>query len=134
EEMRLFRDVTRAEQQQAISGQTVATSATGFLIIAFDVFRQIVMNDPANVGFVDAHAEGDRRANDPRVVAEKLFLIRGAFVGSEAGVIRARGKTAARERFGDALGGGATGAVNDSALVFALADEIDDLLRGLIFR
>ena len=60
DEMRLLRDVAGAEQQQAIAGQAVAAGAAGFLIVALDVFRQVVVDDPADVGLVDAHAEGDR--------------------------------------------------------------------------
>ena len=91
------------------------------------------MDDPADVGFVDAHAEGDRGADDARVVAEKHFLIAGAFLGGETGVIRAGEETAPGEGIGDALGRGTARAVDDTALVFALADEIDDLFRGFVF-
>ena len=134
EEVRLLRDVAAAEEEQAIAGEAVAAGATGFLIVALDIFGQVVVDDPADIGFVDAHAEGDGRADDPRIVAEKLLLIFAALGGGEAGVVGAGGETAAGEGFGDAFGGGAARAVNDAALVFAFADEIDDLFRGLILR
>ena len=129
EEVRLLRDVARAEQQQAIARQAVASRASGFLIIAFDVLRQVVVNDPADVRLVDAHAERDGRADDPRVVAQKLLLIAPAFGGVEPGVIGTRGETAAGQGFGGAFGGGAARAVDDAALVFPFPDEIDDLFQ-----
>ena len=38
EEVRLFRNIAGAEEEQAIAGQAVATRAAGFLIIALNVF------------------------------------------------------------------------------------------------
>ena len=38
EEVRLFRNITGAEEEQAIAGQAVATRAASFLIIALNVF------------------------------------------------------------------------------------------------
>jgi hypothetical protein len=116
EEVRLLRDVAGAEEQQAVAGQAVASGAAGFLVVALDVFRQVVVDDPADVGLVDAHAEGDGGADDAGVVAEKLFLVGGAFLGGEAGVVGTGGKAAAGEGLGHAFGGGAAGAVDDAAL------------------
>ena len=36
EEVRLLRDVPRAEKQQAVAGEAVATRPPGFLIVGFD--------------------------------------------------------------------------------------------------
>ena len=74
-EPHLLHAVAGAEQQQAFARQTVAAGAAGFLIITFDVFRQIVVDHETHVRFVDAHAEGDGGANHARLVAEKCFLI-----------------------------------------------------------
>ena len=134
EEMRLLRDVAGAEEQEAIAGQTIAARAAGFLIVAFDVLRQIVVDDPADVGLVDAHAEGDRGADDARVVAEKCLLVARALGGVEAGVVGLGGETAARERFGHALRGCAARAIDDAALRLTLAHELDDLLQRLVLR
>ncbi len=77
-----------AEKQQALARQTVAPGAPGFLVVALDVLRQIVVNDEADVRLVDAHAEGDRRADDVHFVAQKELLVLRAHLGVEPGVIR----------------------------------------------
>ena len=74
-----FSDVARAEEQHAFARQTVASRAAGFLIIAFDVLRQIVMDHEADVRFVDAHPERDRRADDAHFIAQEMLLIARAF-------------------------------------------------------
>ena len=132
EEVGLLGDVAGAEEQEAVPGQAVAPGAAGFLVVALDVFRQVVMNDPADVGLVDAHAEGDGRADDAGLVPEEKILVAGPLGGIEAGVVGPRTEAAAGERLGDALGGGAAGAVDDAALGLTGADEIDDLFCGLI--
>ena len=71
DEVRLLCGVTGGKEQQAIAREAVATGAAGFLIVAFDVFGQVVVDDPADVGLVDAHAEGDGRADDPHLVTEE---------------------------------------------------------------
>ena len=92
------------------------------------------MDDPADVGLVDAHAEGDRRAHDPRVVAQELVLVAGPFLAVESRVIGARGKSPAGQRLGHAFRRGPARTINDAALGLALADEIDDLLQRLVLR
>ena len=67
----LFHCIARTEKQNTFARQPVATRAAGLLIIAFNVFRQIVVNNEADVRFVDAHAERDGRADDADVVAQK---------------------------------------------------------------
>ncbi len=49
-------------------------------------------------------------------------------------MVGAGGPAAAGERLRHAFGGGAAGAVDDAALVLALADEVDDLLQRLVLR
>ena len=72
----LFHHVPRAEQQHAFPRQPVPPRPPGFLIITLDVFGQVVMQHEADVGFVDAHAEGNRRANHTRFIAQEQFLVR----------------------------------------------------------
>ena len=132
EEMRLLRDVARAEQQQAVARQPVAPGPAGLLVVALDVFRQVVVDDPAHIGFVDAHAEGDGCADDAGVVAQEALLVPGALLGAESGVVGPGRKAAAGQRLGQALRGGAAGAVDDAALVLAAADEVDELFQRLV--
>ena len=96
----LLHDVAGAEKQQAFARQPVASGASGLLVVALDVLRQIVVDDEAHVRFVDAHAERDRRADHAHVVAQKRFLM---FVRArsvvEAGVIRLRRECRPRSDF-----------------------------------
>ena len=71
DEMDLLGNVAGTEQQDAFAGQSVAPRASGLLIIALQIFRQVVVNDKANVRFVDAHSEGDRGRDHSDVVAQK---------------------------------------------------------------
>ena len=59
----------------------------GFLVIALDVLRQVVVHDEADVRLVDPHPEGDRRAHDPDVVAQEHLLVLRALARVEPGVI-----------------------------------------------
>src|SRR4029077_20713386 len=51
---RLLHHVAGAEEQYAIARQSITTRASRFLIVTLDVLRQIVMNDKADIRFVDA--------------------------------------------------------------------------------
>ena len=75
DEMELLGHIACAEQQHAFTRQPVAAGAPGLLIIALQIFRQIVMHHEANVWFVDAHSKRNRRGDHPNVVAQKRFLI-----------------------------------------------------------
>ena len=74
------------------------------------------MEDEAHVRLVDAHAEGDRRADDDAVVLQKFVLVFRAHLMIEAGVIGQRAPALAREFLGQFLGALARGAIDDAAL------------------
>ena len=75
DESLLFDDVAGAEKKEAFAGQTVASGPARFLVISLDVFGQIVMDDEADVRFVDAHAKGNGGANHTDFVAQEKFLV-----------------------------------------------------------
>ena len=93
-----------AEQQHAFARQAVAARAAGFLIVALDIFWQVVVDDEADVGFVDAHAERDGGADHADFVAEEQFLVFAAFLRRQARVIGFRALMPPRSAFGHALG------------------------------
>ena len=130
DELRLLDDISGAEEQQTLTRQTVASGAARFLVVALDVFRQVVMNHEAHVRFVDAHAERDGGANHPDFIAQKQLLIAGAVAGLHASVIRRGLHAIGGQPCGDALGRLAALAVNDSALVRARANERERLFVG----
>jgi hypothetical protein len=64
-------DVVGAVERQRLGRRAVAARAADLLIIGLDRFRQIGMRDPADIGLVDAHAEGDRGHHDQPVLGGK---------------------------------------------------------------
>ena len=60
------------------AGRPSRPDASGLLIVTFDVLWQVMMDHPADVGFVYAHAKGNRRANNPRFISEEKVLVFGA--------------------------------------------------------
>ena len=66
--------VLRRVEQDASPRLAITSGAACLLIVRFDVFRHIVVNDVAHVALVDAHAEGIRRDDDRYVVVEKIIL------------------------------------------------------------
>ena len=78
DEMDLFGGIACTEQKQAVCREAVATRTSGLLIITFDILRQVMVNHPTNVRFVNPHAKGNRRANNPRLISEEKLLIFGA--------------------------------------------------------
>src|SRR6266436_3953560 len=75
DEMKLLGDIARAEQQYAFAWQSVPAGAPGLLIIALQVFREIVMHHEADVGFVDAHSKSNRGRDQADIVSQERFLI-----------------------------------------------------------
>ena len=67
--------IRTAVQENAPGRRTVPSCPSGFLIIAFQIFRHIVMNDKGYVGFVDSHAEGVGGHHHSFPVIEEVFLI-----------------------------------------------------------
>ena len=74
-EAHLLHAVSWAEQQKAFAGQTIAPCPAGLLIVTLDIFWQVVVNHIAYVRLVNAHAEGNSRANNPDFIAKKCLLI-----------------------------------------------------------
>ena len=71
-------DVARAIEGERVGGQAVAPGAADLLIIGLDRGRHVGVKDEADVGLVDPHAEGDRRADEQIVLALKGVLGAGA--------------------------------------------------------
>ena len=134
EEFEVFRHVAAGEKQQAVGGQAVAPGAAGFLVVALDVLRQVGVDDVADVGFVDAHAEGDGGADDLGLVAEEGVLVFRAFHLVEPGVIGDGGKSLRAQRGGERLGAFARLAIDDAGVVGPGAGEVAHLRGGSGFR
>src|SRR5438309_613173 len=84
---RLLYHIARAEKQHAFAGQAIAPGPPRFLIVAFDVLRQVMMHDEADIRFVNSHPERDRRRDHACVVAQKKLLMFCSLLRFESGVI-----------------------------------------------
>src|SRR5262245_7616710 len=73
--MQLLGDVAWTEKQDTFTWQPVAPGPSGLLIIAFNVFRQIIMNNKTHVRFIDTHSERDGGSDHAHVVAQKCILV-----------------------------------------------------------
>src|SRR5207237_6727492 len=88
DETPLFDHIAHTEEQHALARQTIATCAPGFLIIPFDVLRQIVVNDKPDVRLVNTQAERDCGCDYACIIAQECFLIPCPFSRFHPGVIR----------------------------------------------
>ena len=68
-------DVTVGKKQQALGQKTVTAGTADFLIIAFNVFGQIIMNHKPDIGFVDSHSKGNGGHHNLDVIPDKQLLI-----------------------------------------------------------
>ena len=74
------------------AGYAVAAGSADFLIIGFHAAGQGGVDDGADVGFVDAHAERDGCNHDFDLAGDELLLHAVAMAGIEAGVVGGRGE------------------------------------------
>src|SRR5438552_2397373 len=75
DEMELLGDIARAEQKHAFAWQSIPACAPCLLIIALQVFREIIVRYEADVWFVDAHSESNCRSDHADIVSQECFLI-----------------------------------------------------------
>ena len=75
DKVELLCDVAWGEEEKALGWKAVAAGAACLLVIALGVLWEIVVDDEADIGFVDAHAECDGGADDLNLVAEETLLV-----------------------------------------------------------
>src|SRR3989442_7792163 len=81
------------EQQKAISGQAVSTGATYFLIISFDRSGKMIVNNEADIAFVDTHAERIGGNDRLHSAGHEAVLSAGPFTLAHPAVIRFNAET-----------------------------------------
>ena len=133
DEPSLLDNVAGAEEQHAFAGQSVAARAAGFLVVALDVFRQVVVDHEADVRLVDPHAEGDGRADHADVVAQKQLLMLAAFLGRQARMIRAGLNAIGAKEFSQFFGAVTTLTIHNAAVMRSRPQKLQDLGRRLGF-
>ncbi len=125
-------DILGAVQRQRLGRGAVAPGAADLLVIGLDRFRQVGVGDPADVGLVHAHPEGDRGADDQPVLGGEAFLDRAAIVGFHPAVVMRDRMPILAQRPRKALGLGAGAAIDDARLAAARLGEGHDLLARAV--
>ena len=92
------------------------------------------MKDEAHVRLVDAHAEGDGRADDATVLAQECVVIGCAHGMIEPGMIGQRAPAEAGEFVGQLFGAAARGAIDDAAFPAMGVEPLDELARRIRLR
>jgi len=92
------------------------------------------VNHEPDVGFVDTHAKGYRRANHVDVFIQKSVLIVHSGLRVQTGVVGECLYVVDAEQFGYFLHGFPAQTIYDSRLTLVLLDEFDELLFGLDLR
>ena len=113
-------------EQDAVAGQAIASGPARFLIVAFQGFGQIAVNDQAYVGFVYAHAKGDGRHDDRDLIAYKLLLCFTSHLGLQTRVIGQRVETLVTQVRRQRLGIFAGKAVYDGRFAPVFFEQIEE--------
>ena len=103
-------------QYQAIGRLAVAPGPTYFLAVVLDGLGQVEMHHVADIGLVDAHAEGDGGDNAVQLPAHELLLDSLPLLMGQAGVIGRGRNFVPTQVLGDLLGGLLQGDVDDTRL------------------
>jgi hypothetical protein len=127
-------DVVGTVEGERVRRRPVAAGAADLLVVALDRFRQVGVDDVADVGLVDAHAEGDGRGDHEPVLDLEAALRGAAGIRIQAGMVGQGGVAGLGQGGGDGLGLGAGGAVDDAREATAAADEVEELGAGLVLR
>jgi hypothetical protein len=123
-------DVRRAIQGDAVGGFSVAAGAADLLPVGLQAARRIGVDDEADVGLIDPHAEGDGRDHDGAVLGEEAFQPPVALGPGHAGVIGDGVGSGGLQGVGDALAAVAAAEVDDAGLAPTGADQFDDVGVG----
>ena len=131
EELVKLLNVLLAVEGDASSFASVAAGTSGFLIVALDAFGDVVVDDKAHVGFVDAHAESDGGHDDIHLLGEEFVLVFGSHFAVQSRVVGQGFDAVDDQQLGQVFHFLACQTIDDAALVGILLDEADNLLVEL---
>ena len=83
-------DVLVAVVGDAVGRLVVTAGAAGLLVIAFDALGNVVMDDEADIRFVDAHAKGDGGYDHVDILHQEAVLVLGPHLRIQARMVRKR--------------------------------------------
>ena len=125
-------DVLIVIERDAVALAAVATGTPRFLIVTFEALGNVVVDDEAHVGLVDAHAEGDGGHDDVNLFHQELVLVFLAGLAVQSGMVRQRLDAVDSKGLGQFLHFLAAEAVHDARLVRVLLDVFDDVLDDIL--
>jgi hypothetical protein len=70
-----FSDIRIRKQQETMGSQPVASGPAYLLVIAFDIFWHIIMDDEPDIRLVYPHPEGYGGHNDVHIVIDEQLLV-----------------------------------------------------------
>ena len=125
--------VIGAGEHFADGGFAIASGTAGLLRVVFERLREVVVIDGADVGFVDAHAEGDGGHDDIRLPAHEGILCGMPMLIRQARMVGEGVHSTLLKMRGDVLGGVLQRHIHDAGH-FALQQQFREhgeaLLRG----
>src|SRR5690554_5867292 len=60
--------ISKTVKKNGVGSQSVPSTPSDFLIISLDIFRHVVVDNPAHIAFVNPHSESNCRYNNRRSV------------------------------------------------------------------
>ena len=121
-------EVLACEEGDASTFTSITPGTTRFLIITFEALGYVVMDDETHVGFVDAHAKGNRCHDDIDTLHDEVVLCLGAHLALKTCMVGGGLDVVGLENLGQFLHLLTAQAIDDAALAFVLPDEADDVL------
>jgi hypothetical protein len=113
----LHRAVAPLVEQHAARGQAVAAGTARLLVVGVQAGRHLVMHDEAQVGLVDAHAEGVGGDHHAGAALHEGVLCGMALGRAQLAVVQADGEALSGQRGVHLLGGAHGGGVDDAGLL-----------------
>ena len=116
-------DIAAGEEQDAVRPFAVPACPACFLIIGLQAFRHIVVDHEADIGLVDAHAEGVGGHHDLHPVKLEVILTLGPFLVAEPCVVAGGVVAVKRQVAAHPLHPGTGGAVDNAAFAPPLSQQ-----------
>ena len=110
-------------ESDALAFAAVAACTASLLIVAFEAFRYVVVNDETHIGLVDAHAESDGGNDDIHFFHQEFVLVLGTHFVVQSRMVGKGFDSVELQQLGQLLHAFAGEAVDDAAFAFVLSDE-----------
>ena len=124
--------VCPAVPEDAFPGFSIAAGPSRFLVIGFNGFWEVIVDDKTHIGFIDPHPECDGSTDDPDGIFKECVLHALSRRGGKPGVVHKRLKTPFTEIRCDLLSLLPAHAVDNPGLVLVPAEELGELDRWVL--